>query len=42
VPDNRDAAWKDAPDPIDTASQFDLEKFRQNYFNKMDFISKFN
>lgn len=37
----RDAAWKDLPADIDTASQFDLEQFKKNYFDKMDFISNF-
>lgn len=37
----RDAAWKEPPADIDTATQFDLEKFRKDYFDKMDFISNF-
>lgn len=37
----RDAAWKDLPADIDTASRFDLEQFKKNYFDKMDFISNF-
>ena len=37
----RDAAWKETPADIDTATQFDLEKFRKDYFDKMDFISNF-
>lgn len=37
----RDAAWKDGPADIDTASQFNLEQFRKNYFDKMDFVSNF-
>lgn len=37
----RDAAWKDGPADIDTASRFDLEQFKKNYFDKMDFISNF-
>lgn len=36
-----DVAWKDLPTDIDTASQFNLEQFRKNYFDKMDFISNF-
>lgn len=38
----RDAAWKEPPADIDTATQFDLEKFRKDYFDKMDFISNFS
>lgn len=37
----RDAAWKEPSPDIDTASQFNLEQFRKNYFDKMDFISNF-
>lgn len=37
----RDAAWKDGPADIDTATQFNLEQFRKNYFDKMDFVSNF-
>lgn len=37
----RDAVWKDQPADIDTATQFDLEKFRNDYFDKMDFILNF-
>ncbi len=37
----RDAAWKEPPVDIDTASQFDLAGFRKRYFDKMDFISNF-
>lgn len=37
----RDARWKEIPPDIDTASGFDLEKFRQSYFDKMDFITQF-
>lgn len=37
----RDAAWKDLPADIDTASQFNLEQFRKDYFDKIDFISNF-
>lgn len=37
----RDAAWKDGSADIDTASRFDLEQFKKNYFDKMDFISNF-
>lgn len=38
----RDAAWKEPPADIDTATQFDLEKFRKDYFDKMDFILNFS
>lgn len=37
----RDSRWKEIPPDIDTASNFDLEKFRQSYFEKMDFLSSF-
>ena len=37
----RDSRWKEIPPDIDTASNFDLEKFRQSYFDKMDFLSSF-
>lgn len=37
----REAKWKETPADVDTATPFDLEKFRKNYFNKMDFISTF-
>lgn len=37
----RDSAWKEPPADIDTASQFDLMRFRQIYFDSMDFISNF-
>lgn len=37
----RDIAWKNIPADIDTASYFDLEQFRQKYFDNMDFISHF-
>ena len=37
----RDSRWKEIPPDIYTASNFDLEKFRQSYFDKMDFLSSF-
>ncbi|MBR0212977.1 MAG: hypothetical protein IJQ55_05220, partial [Alphaproteobacteria bacterium] len=37
----RDAKWEKTPADVDTATQFDLEKFRKDYFDKMDFISNF-
>lgn len=37
----RDSRWKEIPPDIDTTSNFDLEKFRQSYFDKMDFLSSF-
>ncbi len=37
----RDAKWKEPPADIDTATQFNLEQFRKDYFNKVDFISNF-
>ena len=37
----RDAKWGKTPADVDTATQFDLEKFRKDYFDKMDFISNF-
>ncbi|MBQ6110164.1 MAG: hypothetical protein IJL05_02175 [Alphaproteobacteria bacterium] len=37
----RDSKWKELPTDVDTATSFDLEKFRKNYFDKMDFISNF-
>ena len=41
ISSKRDEKWE-KPDPdINTAEGFDLIKFRQNYFSKMDFISHF-
>nr|MBQ0091532.1 hypothetical protein [Candidatus Enterousia merdequi] len=37
----RDAAWKEPPADVDTATQFDLEQFRKDYFDKTDFILNF-
>ena len=37
----RDSRWKEIPPDIDTASDFDLAKFRQSYFDKMGFLSSF-
>lgn len=37
----RDAKWKEPPADIDTATQFNLEQFRKDYFDKVDFISNF-
>lgn len=41
ISSKHDAAWKEPPPDIDTASSFNLEKFRQSYFDKMDFLSSF-
>jgi len=41
ISSKHDAAWKEPPPDIDTASGFNLEKFRQSYFDKMDFLSSF-
>lgn len=37
----RDSRWKEIPPDIDTDSNFDLAKFRQSYFDKMDFMTQF-
>lgn len=35
------AMWENVEPDIDTATQFNLEQFRKNYFDKMDFVSNF-
>ncbi|MDE6478152.1 MAG: KAP family NTPase [Alphaproteobacteria bacterium] len=35
------AMWEDVEPDINTAAQFNLEQFRKDYFDKMDFISNF-
>ncbi|MCM1441586.1 MAG: KAP family NTPase, partial [Roseburia sp.] len=35
------AKWENVEPDIDTATQFNLELFKNNYFDKMDFISNF-
>jgi hypothetical protein len=37
-----DGKFIDIPPDVNTAETFDLEKFRQSYFSKMDFISRFS
>jgi hypothetical protein len=37
----RDAQWENPKPDINTVDAFDLDKFKQSYFAKMDFISHF-
>ena len=37
----RDAQWENPKPDINTVDTFDLERFKQSYFAKMDFISHF-
>ena len=37
----RDAQWENPKQDINTVDTFDLDKFKQSYFAKMDFISHF-
>lgn len=39
---NQETQWNEPIPNIDTASDFDLESFVKDYFNKVDFISMFN
>jgi hypothetical protein len=42
VHSKNNADWVEIEPDINTEANFDLEKFRKDYFDKMDFISNFN